>query len=154
MTTLHSSLLTFALIVGSSAALAQSEALCFDQNKTAQIVQLIPGLALNADTLARQQMETPGVSGEQVYILTRQVTFFERMHRRLLTHEDFACATALDGIRRDLAILVRTNKALQNGDKELDIKMLEEAGSVELLKLLDEGLTQVQALVETLAPPP
>lgn len=103
-------------------------------------------MLLRADELA-QQLADSGAEGRLIYVAARQVGLLERMQRRIqdVLQAGPTAVTSADGLRRDFAIVSRTQNALVLGDADIGITKIEAASAH---GLATEIHRDVQALAE------
>lgn len=117
-----------------------AEPACIDADRAgAAIVQLAP-ISAGSEELVRLGL-SEGVSGESVYLLTRQMMLLERVHRVLVDRD--GCDVQQDALGRDLSIMKRVFVAFTDGDPELHIEAMKSEQSQALLAELNAQVAKL-----------
>jgi hypothetical protein len=151
---LSSNLFTLSLLAAPTQASAQDVSLpaCFAAAQTEALTARLPRLAASADELSRLAATDERVSGQAVYLLTRQLVLIERIQRRLDLHSDVACLSALDVITRDFEVLRRVAAGFARGDSEIGIDRFDSEPAQTLLAQIEPELEALADPIAALQP--
>ena len=126
---------------------------CFAAEQVEPIAAAVPALQMRADELTQQRMNAAD-KATVIYLLGRQVVLLERVLRRAQSTDLYACEVALDGLRRDFAMLKRTNSAFRMGNQELEIDKIDDPASAPILAEIDAQLGGLEKHVAALVMAP